>query len=156
MKKFKAILIVVILVFFSTILLNIIPTKGAKPSATLEDLIWPGREGNYTKYAFWLAQYKNYDNLFCVRKGGAMKETRADLKNLIDDLISKGYTASYALHRLTCRVVIDGNEAKFYATQGHRDVVNDKIERGTLLHTSNCPENNLMAAILTEGKRLGK
>ena len=56
----------------------------------------------------------------------------------------------HTLHRLTTVVKISGYKAKFYAGEGHCK----GIPEGTLLHESNCEENNIMASIVYNGHRL--
>jgi len=55
------------------------------------------------------------------------------------------------LHRVATVVKIDGTVAKFYAGEGHTDVMNGKLKAGDLIYTSSCEENNIMACILYEG-----
>ena len=141
MKKLRAILIVVILgILLMAMTMVSVSAWTQKPDATPEDFLTEYPDGVY-KYKMCYNDYWKYDNINCVRKWG-------DLPTSLSETTAKNKGAA-VLHKLTTYVEINGNNAKFYAGDGH-----SSLPEGTLIHESNCEENNIMAALLYEGWRL--
>ena len=138
MKNLRKISIAIILVVLAIILANSV--DAFDPNATLWDLYSDVKYGKY-KYLFYYNLYSDFDNMWCVRGGDALS----------DEKVPKNKQNEHTLHRLTTVVEINGYNAKFYAGDGHCS----GVKEGTLLHESNCEENNIMASILYNGHRVG-
>ena len=155
MKKLRAMLITII--FLTIAIVFIIPNscraeddffdfypelKGwVKEEATLDDLKSNKPSGVY-KYEFTYDKYEQWNNLNCVKRGGYLYDENIPYSRVKD--------TSSVLHKMTTYVEINGNNAKFYAGEGH-----SSLPAGTLIYESNCKANNIMAAILFESWRLG-
>ena len=82
-------------------------------------------------------------NLACVRAWGYTPFSTIEKLNM---------SGPDLLHRLTMKVELNGENAKFYAGEGYWLNVDDNpkndVKEGTLIHESNCKENDIMAAAI--------
>lgn len=109
------------------------------------DPIYPIGEVSRDIYKYGFDSYgvliKHLKNLACVRAWGDSS------MYVRDKMIQAGPDL---LHRLTMKIELNGENAKFYAGEGYWLNVDDNpdndVEVGTLIHESNCKENDIMAA----------
>lgn len=106
---------------------------------------YPNGEVSRDIYKYGFDSYgvyvKHLKNLGCVRAWGDSSMYVSDkLKLAGPDL----------LHRLTMKIELNGENAKFYAGEGYWLNVDDNpdndVKAGTLIYEANCKENDIMAA----------